>query len=142
MRKGIKIKRVGPDDGFGLNEAVILPVLYPALEANTTKHWNSTVHGLTFNVQKLFMDMDARLWEDCTQRHKLNMERQAAAQLSRKQKWEELEKAVGELPPPTHTPFLFLHVCAGAPISRSWACAAPVLALMLLRRQTSGSNYF
>jgi serine/threonine-protein phosphatase 2A regulatory subunit B' len=54
---------------------VILPVLYPALEANTTKHWNSTVHGLTFNVQKLFMDMDARLWEDCTQRHKLNMER-------------------------------------------------------------------
>lgn len=74
---------------------VILPVLYPALEANTTKHWNSTVHGLTFNVQKLFMDMDARLWEDCTQRHKLNMERQAAAQLSRKQKWEDLEKAVG-----------------------------------------------
>lgn len=54
---------------------VILPVLYPALEANTTKHWNSTVHGLTFNVQKLFMDMDARLWEDCTQRHKMNMER-------------------------------------------------------------------
>jgi len=74
---------------------VILPVLYPALEANTTKHWNSTVHGLTFNVQKLFMDMDARLWEDCTQRHKMNMERQVAAQLSRKQKWEELEKAVG-----------------------------------------------
>ena len=43
---------------------VILPVLYPALEANTTKHWNSTVHGLTFNVQKLFMDMDSRLWEE------------------------------------------------------------------------------
>jgi serine/threonine-protein phosphatase 2A regulatory subunit B' len=76
---------------------VILPVLYPALESNTTKHWNSTVHGLTFNVQKLFMDMDARLWEDCAQRHKQNMERQESAQLVRKQKWEELEKAVGEL---------------------------------------------
>ena len=35
----------------------------------------STVHGLTFNVQKLFMDMDARLWEDCAQRHKVNTER-------------------------------------------------------------------
>lgn len=35
----------------------------------------STVHGLTFNVQKLFMDMDARLWEECTTRHKANMER-------------------------------------------------------------------
>lgn len=35
----------------------------------------STVHGLTFNVQKLFMDMDARLWEECTQKHKLNTER-------------------------------------------------------------------
>eukprot|EP00960_Hanusia_phi_P033325 750406-Hanusia_phi.AAC.2 len=89
---------------------VILPVLYPALEANTTKHWNSTVHGLTFNVQKLFMDMDARLWEECTQKHKMNMEkyattkffratdlinRNAAAHLSRKQKWEQLERAVG-----------------------------------------------
>jgi hypothetical protein len=98
---------------------VILPVLYPALEANTTKHWNSTVHGLTFNVQKLFMDMDARLWEDCTQRHKLNMERQAAAQQTRKQKWEELEKAVGEFtgPPPP--------VCArvGAQSPSHVACA-------------------
>lgn len=113
---------------------VILPVLYPALEANTTKvgrettqtqrallclsfctrnpvdpclsfgcnartrvralccgasgadaarvrsglqHWNSTVHGLTFNVQKLFMDMDARLWEECTKRHKENVDRSA-----------------------------------------------------------------
>jgi hypothetical protein len=35
----------------------------------------STVHGLTFNVQKLFMDMDARLWEECTQKHKMNMEK-------------------------------------------------------------------
>jgi hypothetical protein len=33
------------------------------------------VHGLTFNVQKLFMDMDARLWEECTQKHKQNMEK-------------------------------------------------------------------
>lgn len=73
---------------------VILPVLYPALEANTTKHWNSTVHGLTFNVQKLFMDMDARLWEECTQKHKLNTERSAASQAARKQKWAELERAV------------------------------------------------
>jgi hypothetical protein len=36
------------------------------------------VHGLTFNVQKLFMDMDARLWEECTQKHKMNMEKCAA----------------------------------------------------------------
>lgn len=107
---------------------VILPVLYPALEANTTKHWNSTVHGLTFNVQKLFMDMDARLWEDCTQRHKMNVERQAAAQLSRKQKWEELEKAVGEIfPVPCLTcvhsrlecAFVFSRVRACA---RDWVC--------------------
>jgi len=74
---------------------VILPVLYPALEANTTKHWNSTVHGLTFNVQKLFMDMDARLWEDCTKRHKENVDRAAASQQARKQKWEQLERSVG-----------------------------------------------
>jgi serine/threonine-protein phosphatase 2A regulatory subunit B' len=69
----------------------ILPVLFPALEANTSKHWNSTVHGLTFNVQKLFMDMDARLWEDCSQRHKVNQDRAAQALVVRKTKWEQLE---------------------------------------------------
>jgi serine/threonine-protein phosphatase 2A regulatory subunit B' len=53
----------------------------------------STVHGLTFNVQKLFMDMDARLWEECSQRHKLNMERAAQAHQVRKQKWDQLERA-------------------------------------------------
>ena len=80
---------------------VILPVLYPALEANTTKHWNSTVHGLTFNVQKLFMDMDARLWEDCTQRHKLNMERCDPM-------------CICPPPPPLpHVPSLWLCICLG-----------------------------
>jgi hypothetical protein len=55
--------------------------------------FDSTVHGLTFNVQKLFMDMDARLWEECSQRHKLNMERATQAQLVCKQKWDQLERA-------------------------------------------------
>ena len=45
--------------------------------------FGSTVHGLTFNVQKLFMDMDARLWEECTQKHKLNTERYGSALHSR-----------------------------------------------------------
>jgi hypothetical protein len=26
-------------------------------------HWNSTVHGLTYNVQKLLMEMDAELYD-------------------------------------------------------------------------------
>lgn len=41
----------------------ILPILYPALHANSKKHWNSTVHSLTFNVIRMFMEMDSDLFD-------------------------------------------------------------------------------
>jgi len=41
----------------------ILPVLYPALHRNSDKHWNPTVHSLTFNVIRMFMDLDPELFD-------------------------------------------------------------------------------
>lgn len=43
----------------------ILPILYPALHRNSKLHWNQTVHTLTFNVIRMFMEMDPTLFEDC-----------------------------------------------------------------------------
>ena len=96
------------------------------------------------------MDMDARLWEDCTQRHKMNMERQAAAQLSRKQKWEELEKAVGKSPP---SPLPLLPLRAAAAVRPStctvrdmiWSCSILTISdqarnLQVSRRETRSSG--
>lgn len=41
----------------------ILPILYPALNANTQNHWNTTVHSLAFNIIRMFMEMDIELWD-------------------------------------------------------------------------------
>lgn len=45
------------------NRKEVLPILYPALHKNSKNHWNSTVHSLTFNIIRMFMDMDAQLFE-------------------------------------------------------------------------------
>ena len=48
------------------NRQLVLPVVFAALYNNSRNHWNSTVHGLTCNVVKLFMEMDANLFDECT----------------------------------------------------------------------------
>ncbi|XP_033245982.1 serine/threonine-protein phosphatase 2A 56 kDa regulatory subunit delta isoform-like, partial [Drosophila miranda] len=40
------------------NSAVILPIMFPALNRNSKTHWNKTTHGLIYNALKLFMEMD------------------------------------------------------------------------------------
>lgn len=47
------------------NRNVILPIIFEALEKNIQSHWNQAVHGLTVNVRKMFLDMDAELFEEC-----------------------------------------------------------------------------
>ncbi|KAK7277498.1 hypothetical protein RJT34_22511 [Clitoria ternatea] len=51
------------------NRTVILPILFEAFERNVSSHWNQAVHGLTVNVRKMFMEMDAELFEECQRQH-------------------------------------------------------------------------
>jgi len=57
----------------------ILPIIYPALNANTEMHWNATVHSLAFNIVRMFTQMDAALWDrvskDYEEKAKLEKER-------------------------------------------------------------------
>lgn len=46
----------------------VLPLVLPALEDNTARHWNPAVHGLTLNVRKMFQELDEGLFEDCLRR--------------------------------------------------------------------------
>ena len=48
------------------NREEILPIVFEALFVNSRKHWNSTVHGHPCNVVKLFMEMDAQLFDQCS----------------------------------------------------------------------------
>lgn len=47
------------------NIKVILPIMFPALYRNAKSHWNRTIHGLIYNAQKLFMEMNQVLFDEC-----------------------------------------------------------------------------
>uniref|UniRef100_A0AAQ5YSP4 Serine/threonine protein phosphatase 2A regulatory subunit n=1 Tax=Amphiprion ocellaris TaxID=80972 RepID=A0AAQ5YSP4_AMPOC len=49
------------------NAAKILPIMFPSLYRNSKTHWNKTIHGLIYNALKLFMEMNQKLFDDCTQ---------------------------------------------------------------------------
>jgi len=48
------------------NRREILPIIYPVLHVNSESHWNLTVKNLTYNVLKIFMELDQPLVEQCS----------------------------------------------------------------------------
>jgi len=48
------------------NRRDILPIIYPVLHFNSESHWNLTVKNLTYNVLKIFMELDTPLVEQCS----------------------------------------------------------------------------
>uniref|UniRef100_A0A7S3DB75 Serine/threonine protein phosphatase 2A regulatory subunit n=1 Tax=Palpitomonas bilix TaxID=652834 RepID=A0A7S3DB75_9EUKA len=74
------------------NRHVIFPIIFPALQRNSTGHWNTTVHSLTYNVQKLLMEMDGRLYEECVKMVRQQKEKQQAKKDARKKTWSMLEE--------------------------------------------------
>uniref|UniRef100_A0A7M4F104 Serine/threonine protein phosphatase 2A regulatory subunit n=1 Tax=Crocodylus porosus TaxID=8502 RepID=A0A7M4F104_CROPO len=52
------------------NAGKILPIMFPSLYRNSKTHWNKTIHGLIYNALKLFMEMNQKLFDDCTQQFK------------------------------------------------------------------------
>ena len=47
----------------------VFPLVFAALANNERSHWNTTVMNLTFNVQKLMIEMDVNLFERCARLH-------------------------------------------------------------------------
>ncbi|KAL7871719.1 hypothetical protein SRHO_G00067020 [Serrasalmus rhombeus] len=68
------------------NAARILPIMFPALYRNSKTHWNKTIHGLIYNALKLFMEMNQKLFDDCTQQFRAEKNKE-------KLKWKEREEA-------------------------------------------------
>jgi len=69
----------------------VLPCVFGALQANGN-HWNTTVHGLTFSVIKLFKDMDDGLWNTCKRRWESEQSRLVQGRSARKEFWKQLEE--------------------------------------------------
>ncbi|XP_075145893.1 protein phosphatase regulatory B subunit well-rounded isoform X3 [Haematobia irritans] len=73
------------------NSQVILPIMFPALNRNSKTHWNKTIHGLIYNALKLFMEMNQRLFDECSKnyRQEKQMEREKMSQ--REGLWQQVE---------------------------------------------------
>merc|ERR1719333_987284 len=72
------------------NRQALFPIVIGALYMNSKQHWNSAVHGLTFNVLKLLMEADPQLFDECSARHRTEAETLEQQEQARQQKWKML----------------------------------------------------
>ena len=78
------------------NAATILPIMFPALYRNSKNHWNKTIHGLIYNALKLFMEMNQKLFDECTQKYKAERMKEKERLKQRQEAWNKVE-ASGKL---------------------------------------------
>ncbi|XP_048340592.1 serine/threonine-protein phosphatase 2A 56 kDa regulatory subunit gamma isoform [Sphaerodactylus townsendi] len=73
------------------NTAKILPIMFPSLYRNSKTHWNKTIHGLIYNALKLFMEMNQKLFDDCTQQFKAEKLKEKLKMKEREEAWVKIE---------------------------------------------------
>jgi serine/threonine-protein phosphatase 2A regulatory subunit B' len=74
------------------NRQDLFPIIIGALYKNSKQHWNSAVHGLTFNVLKLLMEADPQLFDECSAKHRADEEEEERREAARKGKWAQLQE--------------------------------------------------
>mmetsp|Transcript_51880 Transcript_51880/g.123461 ORF Transcript_51880/g.123461 Transcript_51880/m.123461 type:complete len:472 (-) Transcript_51880:246-1661(-) len=75
------------------NRKELFPIIIGALYKNSKQHWNSAVHGLTFNVLKLLMEADPMLFDECSAKHRADEEEEERRDQLRAKKWDALQEA-------------------------------------------------
>jgi len=75
------------------NAATILPIMFPALYRNSKNHWNKTIHGLIYNALKLFMEMNQKLFDECTQKYKAERSKEKERLKARQEAWNKVESS-------------------------------------------------
>ncbi|XP_063231855.1 serine/threonine-protein phosphatase 2A 56 kDa regulatory subunit gamma isoform isoform X2 [Bacillus rossius redtenbacheri] len=74
------------------NAGEILPIMFPSLYRNSKSHWNKTIHGLIYNALKLFMEMNQKLFDECTQQYKQERQKEKERQRDREEAWGRVEE--------------------------------------------------
>ncbi|CAD7936012.1 unnamed protein product [Amoebophrya sp. A120] len=73
------------------NRKELFPIVLGALYNTSKHHWNSAVHGLTFNVLKLLMEADPPLFDECSANNRASLEEEMGKKERRKTLWADLE---------------------------------------------------
>ncbi|XP_017885583.1 serine/threonine-protein phosphatase 2A 56 kDa regulatory subunit gamma isoform-like isoform X2 [Ceratina calcarata] len=74
------------------NYSVILPIMYPAFYRNSRNHWNKTIHGLIYNALKIFMEMNQKVFDECTQQYYQDRQRERKLMKDRDEAWSRIEQ--------------------------------------------------
>ncbi|XP_059058299.1 serine/threonine-protein phosphatase 2A 56 kDa regulatory subunit gamma isoform-like isoform X2 [Achroia grisella] len=80
------------------NATHILPIMFPSLYRNTKSHWNKTIHGLVYNALKLFMEMNQKLFDECTQQYKQEKQKERERMVHREEVWLQIEERAATNP--------------------------------------------
>ncbi|KAG6460096.1 hypothetical protein O3G_MSEX011774 [Manduca sexta] len=54
-------------------------------------HWNKTIHGLVYNALKLFMEMNQKLFDECSQQYKQEKQKERERLQLREEVWLQIE---------------------------------------------------
>ncbi|XP_059168593.1 serine/threonine-protein phosphatase 2A 56 kDa regulatory subunit gamma isoform-like isoform X4 [Physella acuta] len=79
------------------NVGTVLPLMFPALY-KTQQHWNKTIHGLIYNALKLFMEMNQKLFDDCTQQYKAERQKEKERHKQRDDAWNKINNLAQDNP--------------------------------------------
>ncbi|KAE9414725.1 hypothetical protein Angca_002786 [Angiostrongylus cantonensis] len=77
---------------IGENAAVILPIMFPALYKNSKSHWNKTIHGLIYNALKLLMEINQKLFDECSQNYAKERSLEKVRQEEKERMWQLIEQ--------------------------------------------------
>ncbi|EER03130.1 Serine/threonine protein phosphatase 2A 59 kDa regulatory subunit B' eta isoform, putative [Perkinsus marinus ATCC 50983] len=73
------------------NRQVIFPIVIGPLYRNSDSHWNTTVHGLSYNVIKLLMEADPPFFDECNSKVRIIAEQSQKAKEIAEAKWAYLQ---------------------------------------------------
>ncbi|XP_011306529.1 serine/threonine-protein phosphatase 2A 56 kDa regulatory subunit gamma isoform isoform X1 [Fopius arisanus] len=73
------------------NYSFILPIMYPALYKNSRNHWNKTIHGLIYNALKRLMEMNQKVFDECTQQYTQDRQKEKRMTKNRDDAWSRVE---------------------------------------------------
>uniref|UniRef100_H2YUU0 Serine/threonine protein phosphatase 2A regulatory subunit n=1 Tax=Ciona savignyi TaxID=51511 RepID=H2YUU0_CIOSA len=80
------------------NTAIVLPIIFPALYKNSKTHWNKTIHGLIYNALKIFMEMNQKLFDECTQKYKIDKQKEKQKLKEREEFWMKIQEIAMKRP--------------------------------------------
>ncbi|KAI4364246.1 hypothetical protein MLD38_020365 [Melastoma candidum] len=78
------------------NKNAVLPIIFEALEKNVNSHWNQAVHGLTVNVRKMLLEMDAELFDECQAQYAEKQGKAREVEELRELTWKRLTEAADD----------------------------------------------